>query len=139
MIGALIVWTTKPEEAPAETRTPEADARERRQERLALALSRDALEEFHAIRALSPDLRGELLYERILSTCFGVDGAIAHHLVEAARQSVAESPPEHGLRFCDVVHYFIADQCLKRQPSNDAHWIREKIGDVVRSVIPQTL
>ncbi len=115
------------------------DARERRQERLALALSRDALEEFHFIRMLSPHLSGERLYERVLSGCFGVDGTAAHRLVEATQQSLAEAPTDRDLRFCDVVHYFIVDQCLKGRTPHDANWSRGRIGDVVRSVIPSHL
>jgi hypothetical protein len=112
------------------------DARERRQERLALALSRDALDEFHFIQTLSPQLSGEPLYERILSGCFGVDGAVAHRLVETARQNLAETPMPRDLKFCDVVHHFIVDQCLKGRTPYDAGWIRGRIGDIVRSVIP---
>ncbi len=115
------------------------DARERRQERLALALSRDALDEFHFIRTLSPQLSGERLYERILSGCFGVDDTVAHRLVEAARQSLAETSMARDLKFCDVVHYFIVDQCLKGRTPYDASWVRGRIGDVVRSVIPSHL
>ena len=116
----------------------EIDARVKRQERLALALSRDALEEFH-FRTRSPNLSGEPLYEQILSGCFGVDATVAHHLVEAARRNVAEAPTPRELKFCDVVHHFIADQCLKRQTPNDESWVQGKIGDVVRSVIPSHL
>ena len=115
------------------------DARVKRQERLALALSRDALEEFHFIRTLSPDLTGERLYERILSGCFGVDGGVAHRIVEAARRRAVEGPTPRELKLCDVVHHFIADQCLKRQTPNDEDWVQGKIGDVVRSVIPSHL
>jgi len=115
------------------------DARERRQERLALALSRDALEEFHFIRTLLPHLIGERLYERVLSGCFGVDGAVARRLVEAAQQSLAETAAADALRLCDVVHYFIVDQCLKGRTPYDASWMRGRIGDVVRSVIPSHL
>jgi hypothetical protein len=115
------------------------DAREKRQERLALALSRDALEEFHFVRSLSPRLSGEHLYERVLSGCFGVDGAVAHRLVEAAGQSIAETPAARDLSFSDVVHYFIVDQCLKGRTPFDANWTRGRIGDVVRSVIPSQL
>ena len=121
---------------------PEAaqiDARERRQERLALALSRDALDEFDFIRTLAPQLSGEPLYERILTGCFGVDGAVAQRLVEEARQNLAETATTRDLKFCDVVHYFIVDQCLKGRTPYDASWIGGRIGDIVRSVIPSHL
>ena len=121
---------------------PEAaqiDARERRQERLALALSRDALDEFHFIRTLAPQLSGGPLYERILTGCFGVDGAVAHRLVEEAQQNLAESATTRDLKFSDVVHYFIVDQCLKGRTPYDASWIGGRIGDIVRSVIPSHL
>ena len=119
--------------------TVEIDARVKRQEGLALALSRAALEEFHFIRCVSPDLAGERLYERILSSCFGVDGPAAHQLVESARHSFAESATARDVRFCDVVHYFIIDRCLKRHTPGDAYLIDGRIGEVVRSVIPQHL
>jgi len=111
----------------------------RRQEKLARTVCLEALDQFRRIHALAPELSGEPLYERVISTRFGVDHELAHQMVRRARESYADWPVSRDVRFRDVVHYFIADRCLKGQAPTEDHWIRGKIELVVRSVIPRNL
>ena len=110
-----------------------------RQERFARILSRQALDGFDSVHRLLPELDGEALYERVLSERFGVDHATACQVIEGARSSFAQWPVARDLTFCDVVHYFVTDRCLSEQAAAEEHWLRGRIGQVVRSVIPQHL
>ncbi len=104
---------------------------------MARLLSQQALDALHDVRATAPDLAGDALYERVLSARFGLDGTGAHELVEGARESYAEWPVERELRFSDVVHYLVAVRCLDEQEPEETHWIDGRIGEVVRSIIPE--
>jgi len=102
-------------------------------------LSLQALDGFRRIQALAPDLVGEPLYERVLSTHLGIDDARARLLIEGARESYAEWPIARALTFSDVVHHYVAETCLKDREPERTHWIHGRIGNVVRSLIPQDL
>jgi hypothetical protein len=111
----------------------------KREEEIARKLCLQALEGLEVVRAQAPALGGEPLYQRVLSTRLGLDDAIAHELVERARESYAQWPVARQVKFRDVVHYFIVDHCLKGQAPHVEHWIHGEIGQIVRSVIPRNL
>ena len=113
--------------------------RDRRQEELARTMSREALDGLRLVQSFAPQLSGEPLYEQVLAARFGVDPRAAQQLIEGARTSFAQWPVQRDLTFCDVVHYYITCHCLQRQGADEEHWLRSRIGQVVRSVIPRTL
>ena len=100
-------------------------------------MSQQALDALRDVRVAAPDLAGDALYERILSARFGLDGSDARELVEGARESYAEWPVERELKFSDVVHYLVTVRCLDEQEPEETHRIDGKIGQVVRSIIPE--
>ena len=112
---------------------------ERREEKLARSISLEALDWFRRVHAAFPDLAGEALYAQVMSTRFGLDEVAAQELVAGARESYADWPVERDVRFSDVVHYFVADRCLKEQRPAETQWIHGRIGEVVRDIIPQNL
>ncbi|HEX4583670.1 MAG TPA: hypothetical protein VH183_02490 [Burkholderiaceae bacterium] len=111
----------------------------KKEEEIARKLSLQALDGFEVVHRQAPALGGEPLYERILSTRLGVDGAVARELVESARETYAEWPVTRAVRFRDVVLYLIVDRCLKGQAPDSEHWIHGEIRPIVRSIIPQNL
>ena len=113
--------------------------RVRRQEEMARTLSLEALDGLRLVQSFAPQLSGEPLYEQVLAARFGVDPRAAQQLVEGARTSFAQWPVRRELTFCDVIHYYITCQCLQRQDPGEERWLRSRIGQVVRSVIPRSL
>ena len=113
--------------------------RDRRQEELARTLSLEALDGLRLIQSFAPQLSGEPLYEQVLAARFGVDPRAARQLIEGARTSFTQWPVTRDLTFCDVVHYYVTCHCLRGQGPDGEQWLRSRIGQVVRSVIPRSL
>jgi len=74
-----------------------------------------------------------------MSSRFGVEDATARELVDGARESYADWPVARDVKFCDVVHFFVAERCLREQKPDETHWIHGRIGQVVRDIIPQNI
>jgi hypothetical protein len=110
-----------------------------RPEKLARELSLQALVGYRRVRAQAPDLSGEPLYQRVMSSHFGVDDARARALVEGARESYADWPIARELTLSDVVHYLVAERCRDPQEPDQTHRIHGRIGRVVRNIIPQDI
>jgi len=112
---------------------------ERREEKFARSISLEALDGFRRIHAALPDLTGEVLYAEVLVARFGVDEATGRQMVARARESYADWPVERDVRFSDVVHYFVAERCLKELEPREAPWVHGCIAQVVRDIIPAKL
>jgi len=112
---------------------------QRREEKLARSISLEALDGFRRIHAALPHLTGEVLYAEVMSARFGVDEATARQLVAGARESYADWPVERDVKFSDVVHYFVAERCLKELGPREAPWVHGRIGEVVRDIVPAKL
>jgi len=100
--------------------------------------SRELLALRETIIAARPGMRKEDLYRQVVMARLGVTRTQADAVLDRATESFATWPVERALTFRDVVHYLAVSAFLESN-SDSPDWIRENMGRVVASLVPDSL
>lgn len=84
-----------------------------------------------------PELKGEVLYRRVVAAHLHDDAVAVDAVLQYARQSFAIWPTERALCFRDVVHYLAVSQFIATH--HGARWVYADMKRIVHALIPQHL
>jgi len=92
---------------------------------------------FWKVRRMRPQLAGRPLYEAVVAEHLGSGSGPAALAVSRADASFAQWPRERDVRFRDVVHLLVFEECARQSKGGEA--LRTMIGRVVDQIVPADL
>jgi len=84
-----------------------------------------------------PELNPRALYQSVVAQRLGPQAGRAGELVRRAEESFTDWPADRELKFRDVVHYLIFDECMRLGTAREG--TKTNMGVVVARVIPDDL
>lgn len=99
--------------------------------------SMELLNLFRKVRRSKPELAGRPLYEAVVAQHLGLGSGPAALAVSRADASFAQWPRERDVRFRDVVHLLVFEECARQSGGGEA--LRTMIGRVVDRIVPGEL
>ena len=109
----------------------------RAERRFAEETSAQLLELYRQERRGGQELNPRALYQSVVAQRLGPQAGRAGELVRRAEESFTHWPADRELKFRDVVHYLIFDECMRLGTAREG--TKTNMGVVVARVIPDDI